>query len=44
MSFSLTSVSAALQNIASWRTLLQPASFRGVPFYVDEAAGLGGRS
>jgi hypothetical protein len=28
---------------APWRRRLQPASFRGVPFFVDEANGEGGR-
>ena len=43
MSFSLTSISGGLQALASWRMNLRPASFRGVPFYVEQAAGVGGR-
>ena len=43
MAVSLTSILGALADLASWRNQLQPASFRGVPFYVDTMGGADGR-
>ncbi len=43
MSGALTAVLTGLQLAASWRNNLRASSFRGVPFYVDEANGFGGR-
>src|ERR1700761_157028 len=43
MSGALLGISAGLAGLTSWRNNLRPSSFRGVPFYVDDAAGSGGR-
>lgn len=43
MSGSLSSLSSALSAVVGWRVLLRPASFRGVPFYLNTAEFEGGR-
>lgn len=43
MSGALTAVLGAISALTSWRNNLVPSSFRGVPFYVDNAGGSGGR-
>jgi hypothetical protein len=43
MSGVLGSLARLAADLTSWRNSLRPSSFRGVPFYVDEATGSGGR-
>ncbi len=43
MSGFVNSLAAAAASLTSWRNNLRPASFRGVPFFVDDAGGTGGR-
>ncbi len=43
MSSTLNMLSNLAASLTSWRNNLRPASFRGVPFWIDEATESGGR-